>query len=152
MQKQIDTSGVNFRQESDKVLKAVAKAIDRPRHNNVELTTRGSFMQSIERWPLVLGLCARNAVILVDPGLPPGRPGRLRSAPRPLRSLPLKTLSSAGVANSGNAVIGLYPRRLSLPVMPTVLLVVCAASLRVLRWACLGIRVFFLTKPRWQVI
>ena len=58
----------------------------------------------------------------------------------------------AGVANSGNAVIGLYPRRSWLFVAPISLLDICTASLRVLSWACLGAWFFFVTKPRWQVI
>ena len=58
----------------------------------------------------------------------------------------------AGVANSGNAVIGLYPRRSWLFVAPISLLDICTASLRVLSWACLGAWFFFVTKPRWQII
>ena len=41
----------------------------------------------------------------------------------------------AGVANSGNAVIGLYSRRSWLFVAPISLLDICTASLRVLSWA-----------------
>ena len=59
---------------------------------------------------------------------------------------------SAGVANSGNAVIGSYPRRSWLFVAPISLLDICTASLRVLSWACLGAWFFFVTKPRWQII
>ena len=58
----------------------------------------------------------------------------------------------AGVANSGNAVIGLYSRRSWLFVAPISLLDICTASLRVLSWACLGAWFFFVTKPRWQII
>ena len=58
----------------------------------------------------------------------------------------------AGVANSGNAVIGLYPPRSSLFVAPISLLDIWTASLRVLSWACLGAWLFFVAKPRWQVI
>ena len=59
---------------------------------------------------------------------------------------------SAGVADSGNTVIGRRPRRSSLSIVPIALLDVCTASLRVLRWACLGTGLFFVTEPRWQVI
>ena len=40
----------DFRQEGDKVLQAAAEAINRPRHNNIELTAR--CRQRIECWPL----------------------------------------------------------------------------------------------------
>ena len=43
---------------------------------------------------------------------------------------------SAGVADSGNTVIGRRPRRSSLSIVPIALLDVCTASLRVLRRAC----------------
>jgi hypothetical protein len=60
---------------------------------------------------------------------------------------------SARIANSWNPIIiGLHPRRSSLFVMSTSLLDVCTASLRVLRRVSLGVGLFFVTKPWWQVI
>jgi hypothetical protein len=60
-------------------------------------------------------------------------------------------VASAGITNSGNPIVGLYPWRSWLFVTPTLLLDLCAASLRVLRWVCLGAGLFFLTKPWRQV-
>jgi hypothetical protein len=59
---------------------------------------------------------------------------------------------SAGVANSGNAVIGWYPRLSPLPVTLISLLYVCNARFGGLRRIRLGVWAFFLTKPLWQVI
>jgi GNAT superfamily N-acetyltransferase len=61
-------------------------------------------------------------------------------------------LMSAGVANSGNAVVGSYPRLSSLSVTLISLFCVCRACLRGLHWVCLGAWFFLLTKPLWQVI
>jgi hypothetical protein len=60
--------------------------------------------------------------------------------------------ASARVTNSRNAVVGSHPRLSSLSVTLIVLIRVCDARFRGLRWVCLGTRLFFLTKPLWQVI
>jgi hypothetical protein len=71
---------VDFRQEGDKVLKAAAKAIYRPRHDNIKLTAGRCFMQGIERRALVFALGTADAMILEDvDDLPTGALGDLKS-------------------------------------------------------------------------
>jgi hypothetical protein len=53
MQEQVNTSGVDFREKADQVLKASAEAIDRPSHYHVELPPGGRFVKVIELRPLV---------------------------------------------------------------------------------------------------
>ena len=59
-------------------------------------------------------------------------------------------MTSAGIANSGNAIIGSRSRCTSLSVTLILLLNICTARLRCLR--CLRTWLFFPTKPLWQVI
>ena len=68
-------------------------------------------------------------------------------------ALAVSPKGAQGIAQfMGNAVIGLYPPRSWLFVAPISLLDIWTASLRVLSWACLGAWLFFVAKPRWQVI
>jgi hypothetical protein len=61
------TSRVSTRpRRADKILKATAEPIDAPSHDDVEFTPGCSFVESIESWPLILGLGAGNPVVLVD--------------------------------------------------------------------------------------
>ena len=65
-------------EEGSQVLKAAAKPIDRPRHDNVELAFGGIAAQGIECRPLLPALGTANAMILVDLfSLDPAKRGRL---------------------------------------------------------------------------
>jgi hypothetical protein len=64
----------------------------------------------------------------------------------------LKEGPSAGVAYSGNAVVGFRPWSSSSAILPIALIDICTIGLRVLRWACLEARLFFLPQRRRQVV
>ena len=59
-------------------MKAPAKSVDRPGHNNIKLASSCRFVQGVKLRPLVFALGARDAMVLIDMhDLPSGTFGNL---------------------------------------------------------------------------
>ncbi len=70
---EVDLEGVDFRQETDEILQRTAKPINRPCHDDVELTTSGILAQPVKVRALVTVLRAANAVVPVNLDIPDPR-------------------------------------------------------------------------------
>jgi hypothetical protein len=63
VQVKVNAGRVNFGQEADQVLQRAAKAVNRPRQHNIELTPHRVVAQRVEARPLVPALSAADTAI-----------------------------------------------------------------------------------------